>query len=78
MGNFLIIPLIVGAFAGFALLSGVVDLSIGSMLAFSKMLDDKVVSILNPFARAFRRVFLLAENPALISLKNAPRSASGI
>lgn len=38
MGNFLIIPLIVGAFAGFALLSGVVDLSIGSMLAFSTAL----------------------------------------
>ena len=38
MGNYLIIPLIVGAFAGFALLSGVVDLSIGSMLGFSTAL----------------------------------------
>jgi ribose/xylose/arabinose/galactoside ABC-type transport system permease subunit len=35
IGTFLIVPLIVGAFAGFALLSGVVDLSIGSMVGFS-------------------------------------------
>ncbi|MGV3491894.1 MAG: ABC transporter permease [Devosia sp.] len=38
MGTFLIVPLIVGAFAGFALLSGVVDLSIGSMVGFSSSL----------------------------------------
>ncbi|WP_375451352.1 ABC transporter permease [uncultured Devosia sp.] len=38
MGSFLIVPLIVGAFAGFALLSGVVDLSIGSMVGFSSAL----------------------------------------
>ena len=38
MGNYLIIPLVVGAFAGFALLSGVVDLSIGSMVGFSTAL----------------------------------------
>ncbi|MDB5586687.1 MAG: hypothetical protein JWP26_1657 [Devosia sp.] len=38
MGTFLIVPLIVGAFAGFALLSGVVDLSIGSMVGFSSAL----------------------------------------
>lgn len=38
MGTFLIVPLIVGAFSGFALLSGVVDLSIGSMVGFSSAL----------------------------------------
>lgn len=38
MGSFLIVPLVVGAFAGFALLSGVVDLSIGSMVGFSSAL----------------------------------------
>jgi ribose/xylose/arabinose/galactoside ABC-type transport system permease subunit len=38
MGAFLIVPLIVGACAGFALLSGVVDLSIGSMVGFSSAL----------------------------------------
>ena len=37
MGTFLIVPLIVGAFAGFALLAGVVDLSIGSILVFTAM-----------------------------------------
>lgn len=35
MGNFLIVPLIIASFSGFALMSGVVDLSIGSMTAFS-------------------------------------------
>ena len=35
MGTFLIVPLVVGACAGFALLAGVVDLSIGSMVGFS-------------------------------------------
>lgn len=38
MGAFLIVPLIVGACSGFALLAGVVDLSIGSMVAFSSAL----------------------------------------
>lgn len=38
MGAFLIVPLVVGACAGFALLSGVVDLSIGSMVGFSSAL----------------------------------------
>ncbi|WP_421761135.1 ABC transporter permease [Devosia sp.] len=38
IGSFLIVPLVVGAFAGFALLSGVVDLSIGSMVGFSSSL----------------------------------------
>ena len=35
MGSFVIVPLVVGACAGFALLAGVVDLSIGSMVGFS-------------------------------------------
>ena len=35
--TFLVVPLIVGAFSGFALLAGVVDLSIGSMLGISAM-----------------------------------------
>ena len=38
IGSFLIVPLIVGACGGFALLSGVVDLSIGSMVGFSSAL----------------------------------------
>jgi ribose/xylose/arabinose/galactoside ABC-type transport system permease subunit len=38
MGTFLIVPLIVGACSGFALLAGVVDLSIGSMVGFSSAL----------------------------------------
>jgi ribose transport system permease protein len=38
MGTFLIVPLIVGAFAGFALLAGVVDLSIGSVVGISAMI----------------------------------------
>ena len=44
MGTFLVVPLIVGAFAGFALLSGVVDLSIGSMVAFSSALFALLIS----------------------------------
>lgn len=35
IGTFVIVPLVVGAFSGFALLSGVVDLSIGSMVGFA-------------------------------------------
>ena len=35
LGAFVIVPLIVGAFSGFALLAGVVDLSIGSMVGIS-------------------------------------------
>lgn len=45
MGTFLIVPLIVGAFAGFALLSGVVDLSIGSMVGFSSSLFALLISL---------------------------------
>lgn len=35
IGAFLIVPLIIGAFSGFALLAGVVDLSIGSIVGIS-------------------------------------------
>lgn len=35
IGTFLVVPMIVGAFAGFALLAGVVDLSIGSVVGIS-------------------------------------------
>jgi ribose/xylose/arabinose/galactoside ABC-type transport system permease subunit len=35
VGSFVAVPIIVGTFAGFSLLSGVVDLSIGSMVGFS-------------------------------------------
>jgi len=35
LGTWLVVPLVVAAFAGFALLAGVVDLSIGSMVGFS-------------------------------------------
>lgn len=35
IGSFLIVPLVVGAFSGFALLAGVVDLSIGSIVGIS-------------------------------------------
>lgn len=53
MGTFLIVPLIVGAFAGFALLSGVVDLSIGSMVGFSSAIFALLLSLgWDPFAAA--------------------------
>ena len=45
MGTFLIVPLIVGAFSGMALLSGVVDLSIGSMVGFSSALFALLISL---------------------------------
>lgn len=45
IGTFLIVPLIVGAFAGFALLSGVVDLSIGSMVGFSSAVFALLISL---------------------------------
>src|SRR5688572_3101134 len=35
IGTFVIVPLVVGAFSGFALLAGVVDLSIGSIVGIS-------------------------------------------
>ena len=53
IGTFLIVPLIVGAFSGFALLSGVVDLSIGSMVGFSSAAFALFVSLgLDPFSSA--------------------------
>ncbi len=45
IGTFVIVPLVVGAFAGFALLSGVVDLSIGSMVGFSSALFALLISL---------------------------------
>lgn len=38
IGSFVAVPLLIGAFSGFALLAGVVDLSIGSMVGFSSAL----------------------------------------
>jgi ribose/xylose/arabinose/galactoside ABC-type transport system permease subunit len=38
IGTFVVVPLVVGAFSGFALLAGVVDLSIGSMVGISSAL----------------------------------------
>ncbi len=35
MGSFLVVPMVVGACSGFALLAGVVDLSVGSMVGFA-------------------------------------------
>lgn len=53
MGSFLIVPLVVGAFAGFALLSGVVDLSIGSMVGFSSALFALLLTLgWDPWAAA--------------------------
>src|SRR5699024_2933430 len=44
IGTFLIVPLIVGAFSGFALLAGVVDLSIGSIVGISSMIFAFLIS----------------------------------
>lgn len=44
MGTFLIVPLIVGAFSGFALLAGVVDLSIGSIVGISAAIFAWLIS----------------------------------
>ena len=38
IGSFLVVPMIVGACSGFALLAGVVDLSVGSMVGFASAL----------------------------------------
>lgn len=45
IGTFVIVPLVVGAFAGFALLAGVVDLSIGSMVGFGSALFALLISL---------------------------------
>lgn len=44
IGTFLIVPLIVGAFSGFALLAGVVDLSIGSIVGISAAVFAYLIS----------------------------------
>jgi ribose/xylose/arabinose/galactoside ABC-type transport system permease subunit len=45
IGTFLVVPLIVGGFSGFALLAGVVDLSIGSIVGISAMVFAYLLSI---------------------------------
>ncbi len=45
MGTFLIVPMIVGAFAGAALLAGVVDLSIGSVVGISAAVFAFLLSV---------------------------------
>lgn len=53
MGTFLIVPMIIGAFSGFALLAGVVDLSIGSMVGFSSALFALLLTLgWDPWAAA--------------------------
>jgi ribose/xylose/arabinose/galactoside ABC-type transport system permease subunit len=44
IGSFLIVPLIVGAFSGFALLAGVVDLSIGSIVGISAAIFASLIT----------------------------------
>lgn len=44
VGAFLVVPLVVGACSGFALLAGVVDLSVGSMVGFSSALFALLVT----------------------------------
>jgi ribose/xylose/arabinose/galactoside ABC-type transport system permease subunit len=44
IGAFLVVPLIVGACSGFALLAGVVDLSVGSIVGFSSALFALLLS----------------------------------
>lgn len=44
IGNFVSVPMLVAAFAGFALLAGVVDLSIGSMLGLSSVVTALLMS----------------------------------
>jgi ribose transport system permease protein len=45
IGTFVAVPMLVAAFAGFALLAGVVDLSIGSMLGLSSTLSAALMSL---------------------------------
>jgi ribose/xylose/arabinose/galactoside ABC-type transport system permease subunit len=45
IGTFVAVPMLVAAFAGFALLAGVVDLSIGSMLGLSSTLSATLMSM---------------------------------
>ncbi len=44
IGTFVAVPMLVAAFAGFALLAGVVDLSIGSMLGLSSTLSATLMT----------------------------------
>ena len=45
IGSFVAVPMLVAAFAGFALLAGVVDLSIGSMLGFSSAMAAALMAM---------------------------------
>jgi ribose transport system permease protein len=44
MGTFLVVPMLIGACSGFALLAGVVDLSIGSVVGFSATLFGLLIT----------------------------------
>lgn len=50
IGAFVAVPMLVAAFAGFALLAGVVDLSIGSMLGFSSAMAATLMAMGWPLA----------------------------
>jgi ribose/xylose/arabinose/galactoside ABC-type transport system permease subunit len=52
IGTFVAVPMLVAAFAGFALLAGVVDLSIGSMLGLGSTMSATLMSIGWPLSAA--------------------------
>jgi len=52
IGTFVAVPMLVAAFAGFALLGGVVDLSIGSMVGFSSCLYATLIAMGWPLVAA--------------------------
>ena len=52
IGSFVAVPMLVAAFSGFALLAGVVDLSIGSMVGFSSCLAAALIAQGWPLAGA--------------------------
>jgi ribose/xylose/arabinose/galactoside ABC-type transport system permease subunit len=52
IGTYVAVPMLIAAFSGFALLAGVVDLSIGSMVGFSSVLAASLMSAGWPLAAA--------------------------
>jgi ribose/xylose/arabinose/galactoside ABC-type transport system permease subunit len=52
IGTYVAVPMLIAAFSGFALLAGVVDLSIGSMVGFSSVLTATLVTAGWPLAGA--------------------------
>ncbi len=52
IGTFVAVPMLIAAFSGFALLAGVVDLSIGSMVGFSSAVTATLMSMGWPLAAA--------------------------